>query len=228
MTFAFCHVGQAAVIPTILVRSIRRHNPSAVIVQCSDEDTPDIPEADVTIRVAGDHLMDLRLRGFAEVAGPALFLDADMICRKPINVEEALGANDVMVCRRKHMNHAHVRPRNLRIDVTEYHDRTYGEVYPYLACATIARREFWSDCLGNLQTLDPKFKRWFGDQEAIRNVVKGGKYKVGELSERDYAFTPDMGGGDPAFVHFKGRHKKTMIGTAILDGLIDADFARIS
>ena len=228
MTFVFCHVGPDAVIPTILVRSLRRHNPGAVIVQCSDEDTQDIPEADETIRVPDAGMMAMRLRGFAEVEGPAMFLDADMICRKPINVEALLGDNDVMVCRRSRGNAAHIRPRGLRIDVSEYWDRTYGDVYPYLACTTIASAAFWRDCLANLRTLDAKFQDWFGDQEAIRNVVNAGEYKVGELSERDFAFTPDMTQGDPAFIHFKGRHKHTMIGTAILDGLIDADLARIS
>ena len=213
---AFLHVGQDATLPTILVRSIRDHNPDARIVQCSDRASPAVPGVDEVARIDGDtsHLMTFRLRCFAGLSfnAPMLFLDTDMVCADRIDATDDLAEHDVAVCMRDYNKDMLIDPGAMGVDLREYAGRTLDEVYPYLACAVIARDAgFWSACLDNLNTLPDKFHRWFGDQEAMRNVITAGGRSVGRLRESRYACLPDMA-HDPAhrpkLFHFKGPTRK--------------------
>jgi hypothetical protein len=47
-------------------------------------------------------------------------------------------------------------------------------------------------CLDALHRLPAKFWRWFGDQEALRNVVNRGTHKIGCLPESIYACLVDV------------------------------------
>jgi len=96
----------------------------------------------------------------------------------------------------------------------EYSGMRVGAVYPYIACATISgRREFWSDCLDNLLRLDPKFHSWYGDQEAIRNVIRSGKYRISTLPESVYGCLPEYEKRvpPPKIIHFKGSGRKSLM-----------------
>ena len=227
---AFLHVGTDVTLPRILVRSIRDHNSGAHVVQCTDRESPDVAGVDDVVRIDGDtnRLMTFRLRCFAGLSfnGPTLFLDTDMVCADRIDPAGELSGHDVAVCMRDYNKDMPLDPAAMDIDLREYAGRTLDEVYPYLACAVIARNaDFWSACLDNLNGLPDKFHRWFGDQEAMRNVIAAGR-SVGRLSESLYACLPDMV-HDPAhrpkLFHFKGpMRKQWMIDGARAAGWLDA------
>jgi len=213
---AFLHVGQDTTLPKILVRSIRDQNPEARIIQCTDRGSPDVAGVDDVVRIDGDtsRLMTFRLRCFAGLSfnEPTLFLDTDMVCADHIDAASALSDHDVAVCVREYNKDMLLDPAAMDLDLSEYAGRTLDEVYPYLACAVIARNaEFWSACLDNLNGLPAKFHRWFGDQEAMRNVIAAGGRSVGRLRESLYACLPDMihdPAHRPKLFHFKGPMRK--------------------
>jgi hypothetical protein len=208
--FVFLFVGRTTELPTILVRSLRAANPDSRIIQCSDTDTPP-SEADEVVRFSGDttHLMTFRLRCFSELAldEPAMYLDVDMVCLRRIEPQAVLGDFDVAVCKREY---GLGTPALLgKMDLSEYDGLTIGQVWPYIACCTVARSQFWADCYANLLRLDPKFHAWFGDQEAIRNVVATGKYRARYMMESIYAHIPyEKRSSSPRLLHFKGTDGK--------------------
>jgi len=216
---AFLHVGPDTTLPGILVRSLREHNPDMRIVQCADRVSPQVSGVDDVLRIDADagNLMTFRLQAFAGLAGnePTLFLDTDMVCARPIDPAAELDDCDVAVCLREYNNAMPLDTRAMGINLTEYEGRTLGDVYPYLACAVIAKdAAFWTACLEDLRRLPAKFHKWFGDQEAMRNVIKAGGHKVGWLRESIYACLPDMHtdpSHGPKLFHFKGPLRKQMM-----------------
>lgn len=232
---AFLHVGQDIIYPTLLVQSIRAHNPQATILQCSDLDTPQVDGTDAVQRLEGDvvNLMTFRLSCFSrlKVETPTIFLDTDMLCLQKLDLFRILHDNDIAVCRRqlgaKHLFRTYINLESISgsINLTEYTGKRLEEIWPYLACATVTKSSnFWTECLQNLLQLDPKFHLWFGDQEAIRNVVGSKKYKTTLLPEIVYACLPEaqpLYGKQVKLLHFKGpARKKVMIDHAMKMGLL--------
>jgi hypothetical protein len=222
----FLHVGQDIKPATILVRSIRGHHPNAKIIQCSDQGSPEIADVDTVERFDGDitKLMIFRLQSFAAVTivGPTWFLDTDMICIRPLP-NNILTRNGVAVCSRQ-SNSNDLFNHNFRgINFTEYRGMTFGAVYPFLACTTLlSEPTFWNECLNNLLQLDPKFHLWYGDQEAIRNVVNEKRFSVSLLPESLYACPPEFEDTSlpPNIIHFKGARKARMFDRAMRLGLL--------
>ena len=140
---AFLHVGQDTILPRIMIRSIRQFNPDARVTQCSDRATPEVSGVDEVVRLDGDtgRLMTFRLRSFAglPISEPTLFLDTDMVCVDRIDAVSELSEYDVSVCVREFNKDMLFDPRAMDIDLREYEGRTLDEVYPYLACAVIAK-----------------------------------------------------------------------------------------
>lgn len=218
-SFVFLHVGPDAALPALLVRSIRAVHGGARIVQCTDRHTLAVDGVDEVRRFEGDTttLMTFRLACFAALEQPAaaLYLDTDMLCVGPLQPQALLGDCEVAVCSREFDRTAPFNTRFGGLDLTEYTGKTLGEVYPYIACATITRgAAFWVDCLANLSSLPQKFSRWYGDQEAIRNVVNLGKYRATHLPESVYGCLPERLSGDaaaPRLLHFKGAARKQLM-----------------
>lgn len=227
LRFAFYHYGDCPVIPTILIRSLRQHNPAAYIVQCSDKDTPKLEWVDEVFRPEVDPNYPMLARTEAFSALPhetTMFLDTDMICVQPLDIEKILGSAQAAVCVRSYGLGAKVRARGYNCDLPEYRDKTYGDVYPYLGCAAITRGRprFWADCARRMRAMPEKFWRWFGDQEAIRDTVNSGSFRVVPLHERTYACVLGKDDDpDPAIIHFKGKVRKfAMLDAARAAGLI--------
>lgn len=217
--FVFFHVGADIGVPTLLVQSIRAMHSQSEVIQCSDAGSPAVAGVDAVRRFEGDsaNLMTFRLACFAalERCEPAIYLDTDMLCVRPVNPAMILGDHDVGVCKREFDRLGLFNPEFKGLDLSEYRGRAMIEVYPYVACATItASSAFWADCFANLITLPPKFHCWYGDQEAIRNVVNAGKYKVTLLPETVYGCLPESQGSGPRaprLLHFKGEGRKAMM-----------------
>ena len=206
------------------MRSIRAQDPGAKIVQCSDPESPAVEGVSEVLRFAPEasYLMTFRLLCFSQLAisEPTIFLDTDMICIQRLDPTEMLDGNDVAVCRRQfgltNPISAGFVGTDLEFegkDFAEYAGKTYGQIYPYVACATVTRNgEFWAACLANLRQLDRKFHFWFGDQEAIRNIVDSEKYRVGFLLETIYGCLPETPRrGRARLLHFKGHGRKELM-----------------
>ena len=213
--FVFLHIGAQWQFPDLLVRSIRAFHKDAEIIQCTDHDTLAIDGVDAVSRFDGDpkKLMTFRLGSFAALnrRDPAIYVDADMLCVQSLDPATILAGCDVAVCGREYGLSILINPEFRGMDFSEHGDKTFGQVYPYVACATIsADGLFWADCLANLNALHPKFHRWYGDQEAIRNVVNSGRYRFTVLPESIYGFLPGEAFGrmPPRLLHFKGNDRK--------------------
>src|SRR5712671_1018179 len=217
--FVYLHVGNDNSFPTLLVRSIRVSNKDAVIYQCSDLDSPAIAGVDHISRVSGNakNLMTFRLQAFSELnlTAPAIYLDTDMLGVAPLDVKDLLGGNDVALCQREFGKHDVINILFKGMNLVEYQGKTFGEVYPYLACTTISKdNRFWVDCLKNLQALPEKFHFWYGDQEAIRNVANAKLIRTTTLRETKFACLPDKIGPNTqgvAIFHFKGQARKSLM-----------------
>jgi hypothetical protein len=228
---AFFHVGRETIFPIVMVRSIRAHNPGAHIIQVTDRISPDIAGVDEIVRFDGDssHPMGFRLECYAMLPTrvPTLFLDTDMICVQPIDPAAALERNSAAVCLREYLKDMPLDTGAMGVDLSEHRGRRLGDVYPYVGCVTAASGpEFWNACLAELRRLPAKFWHWFGDQEALRNVVNGGTYKVGWLPESIYACLVDVETDptkNPKICHFKGpARKRLMLQCAVQAGFLDA------
>lgn len=217
--FVFLHVGPDATLPTLLVRSLRALHAEAEIIQCTDAHTDAVRGIDRLQRHDADpsNLMTFRLDCFAALGrdAPAVYLDTDMLCVRPLEPEKMLGDADVAVCSREFHRDSLLNIRFRDMDLSEYQGRTLAEVYPYVACTTVAASaSFWADCRDNLRTLHPKFHSWYGDQEAIRNVVSTGRYGLGHLPESVYGCLPDepvAADVPPRLLHFKGPSRKPLM-----------------
>lgn len=213
--FAFFHVGDDISQPQKMVKSLLRHNPDAFITMFTDKSTPDV--MGITRRVESevdrDNLMYSRVKAYAETyvssTYPVMYLDTDMIVQGKIVVEDLLQGGNAAFCRREFQRDAifNVEQRGIRFD--EYEGKMIDEVYPYVGCAVVAKdNKVWKDLLAVYEGLDDKFKRWYGDQEALRIYAE--KYGVAEISESVYGCLPEHKHDGAKIVHYKGPSRKKL------------------
>ena len=214
MNFVFLQVGQDPLTP-LLVKSIRKQMPNAEIFQCSDASTAKIPGVDHLSVCGADrgNLMTFRLTAFSELKlnVPAAYIDTDILFAKPCSIADLIKDCDVAVCRRSFARDALMNTNFLGMDLSEYQGKSLGEVYPYLASFNVTRSyEFWAECLSELNRLNKKFHWWYGDQEAIRNVIRQGRFRYRELEESDVSCLPECVSPNalPLAIHFKGHARK--------------------
>jgi hypothetical protein len=220
LRFVFLNVGSETDTAGLLVRSIRRRHKRAIIVQVTDLSSPAVEGVDEVRRLEGDagSLMEFRLRAFStmDVNTPTWFLDTDMLLAAPLPRLTGVG-----LCERSFARDEKIKSKFGDIDLSEYKGRTLMEVYPILACATFVHRApLWSRCLDILATLDPKFWRWFGDQEALRIYATSGQAHT-RLPESTYACLPEhfRPGAGVKVLHFKGARKALMRDYAVIHDL---------
>lgn len=219
-TFVFFHVGIDVKEPTMLVSSIAKSNPDADIIQCSDLETPAIEGVTRLFRLEGNsnHLMTFRIRAFSELQlqQPAIYLDTDMIVTKQLKPAFLLGDKAVLLCKREFGQDLYHTGSMRGVSFPEHKGRLLGEVYPYLACASITRDyTLWSDLHGVLGALDSRFHIWYGDQEAMRYWVdtKASDELVGFLPESKFACLPEESDyvANAFILHFKGAARKSLM-----------------
>jgi len=210
-TFVFFHVGDDISYPHKMVKSILRYNPDANVIMCTDSSTPDVMGITDRFETTVDkkNLMYARVKMYSqlEIEVPTLFLDTDMLVQDKINVEDMLAGTQVSLCRRAFNNDAgfNIEQRGIKFD--EYAGKTIGELYPYVGCAVATNdTRFWSNVLKIYDSLDPKFKQWYGDQEALRIYAE--KYGCGEFTESVYGCLPEHNTDKAKILHFKGTNRK--------------------
>lgn len=200
------------------VESLRESNPNAEIIMCTDSKTPKIEG--VTQRFEYDFdstdYMEYRLRIYAalKLNGPAMYLDDDMIVRYRLDPEELLDGKRVKFCRRSFDRDLVFNTNIKGLDFYEYRGKKIDAVFPYLACATVTKDyTVWEELLNILNHIDPKYRTWYGDQEAMKIMVKTMDVAdYGELLESEFACLPEhTEGRDPKIVHYKGERKEQMV-----------------
>jgi hypothetical protein len=217
-TFVFFHVGADISQPTAMVASLRRHNPGAEIIQVTDKDTPTIPGVTWAHPTEGnpEYLMLWRTRAFAalQLAQPALYMDTDMLVRRPLHPELLLGDAVIAVTRRSFMREAIFNAKQRGQDYSEHANKTLDAVYPYIGCCTITPDGFaWEQLAEMYDRLEPKYKTWYGDQEVLREYVNRlPPFVVAHLPEHQYACLPEHFGEhpNPVIAHYKGNRKAQM------------------
>jgi hypothetical protein len=212
-TFVFFHVGKDISYPQKMVKSVLRHNPDADIIMCTDTDTPDV--MGITDRyeteIDTDNLMYARTMAYTNLKldRPAIYVDTDMIIQSEIDVEEILSGTQVAFCRRSFNgdDKFNIEQRGLRFD--EYEGKSIGDIYPYVGCMVATRDGgVWADILSIFNSLEPKFKKWYGDQEALRIYAE--KYGCAEAPESVYGCLPEHKHDDAKIVHYKGPSRKKL------------------
>lgn len=210
--FVFFHVGEDVTLPAQLVDSIRKTNPGSRIIMCTDAATPAVPGVErVEREVNREHLMVYRWRAYLELglAEPAIYLDTDMIVRGAIDVAPLLGQADYVFCSRSFQKEAKFNLHQRGLDFSEYKGKTIGELYPHLGCFIITRDSSqWAALVAAYEALDDKFKRWYGDQEVLRDF----RGAVNYVEESRYACLPEFANQfSPYIVHYKGNRKNASV-----------------
>ena len=217
MRFAFFHVGSDITQPKRLVESIYESNPNAEIHMASDEVTPPIPGVGHRVNIRGDRkeIMSMRLAGFTALVlnQPTFYLDTDMIVLEKLNPSDLLGDKQILFLRRTFNREVLFNPHFRDMDLTEYTNRSMDEVYPYIAACTVTRDwKPWGEMFAMLDHMNPKFKEWYGDQEALKLYSLSVPNKqMALLHERDYACLPEHRDQyTPKILHYKGAARKQL------------------
>jgi len=217
--FCFFHIGSDSSYPQMLVDSIRKFNSNAEIIYCTDRHSPVINGVTRRLEFIGNpnEMMTYRLKSFANsgISEPAIYLDTDMLCLKSFDPAKILENKEIYVCQRS-FNKESLFNGNFRgMNYLEYDQMTLGQVYPYLACATITRNSgMWAELADACDSLSEKFKIWYGDQEALKIIVKKkSSDQLGLIPEHTYACLPEITNYLPQaiFLHFKGAARKGLM-----------------
>jgi tetratricopeptide (TPR) repeat protein len=216
--FAFFHVGNDISQPQKMVKSLLRHNPDAFITMYTDKDTPDV--MGITRRVESEvnreELCYHRVKAYAETYAtsivPVMYLDTDMLVQDKIVVKDLLESyKNVVFLRRDFHRNAVFNVEQRGLTFGEYEGKTIDEVYPYIACTVIAKNpQVWKDLLAIYDTLDPKFRKWYGDQEALRIYAEKYPERVSEIHESVYGCLPEHKTDDAKILHYKGPDRKKL------------------
>lgn len=213
-TFVFFHVGDDVSVPAKLVDSIQKTNPGAEIVMCTDSATPALEGVRrFECEVDREFLMLSRWEAYAglNLDGPAVYLDTDMIVRGFVNVPALLGDKDYVFLSRTFDRMTPFNGQQRGLDFSEHHERPIGVVYPILGCFIITRSgKQWGTLLhGEYTRLPEKYKRWYGDQEVLRemlNTLKASEFNL--VEESLFACLPEhVSTNSPFIVHYKGNRK---------------------
>jgi hypothetical protein len=214
--FVFFHVGDTFY-PTLLTKSIKKFNPDSKIFYITDKKNKNIEGVTNTIRIDcnTDDLMTSRLLGFSELKlkTPAIYIDSDVLVTKNIP-NELFDQNEIYLCKRSFMIDSIINTSFKDMDLSEYKNKTLGEVYPFIACFTYAANyKFWEECYNILINLNKKFHYWYGDQEALRIINSQKKFNIGYLNESLICSTPEMLNeiSKVYSVHFKGPQRKKLM-----------------
>ena len=144
---------------------------------------------------------------------PAVYIDTNILIIQPITLDLFI-EHDAYLCLRSHQKEGLIDPAFRGLDLSEYAGKTFGEIYPFLACFTYTKNyNFWEDCLEILNSLDKKFHFWYGDQEALRIISDSKKYDMGYIDESVICTLPEFATKQEASysVHFKGEERKKLM-----------------
>ena len=201
MNIAFTSIGNRPHTVYMILR-LRETMPNANLIQISDFDTPKHEGVDVCIRTEYNEELSLFiLKAFTIVPySECLFVGDDTIFQK--DVSHLLDDDyEVLICTRPIMG--------------DGVNKNYHINMPYNSGFVITKNPiFWKDCYDLAKTYDKKYRVWLGDQMAINDIIKSGKYKLKEVDGRYYNAVPKKKNNNGlAYVfHYKGDRKEWLYG----------------
>jgi len=212
MDVCFLHVGDDRSLPEIMVRSARLAMADAHIVQFTDEVTPPVAGVDTVIRrpVSGEELMIARLDHLAGFEHrEAIFLDTDIIVRRDLREVFELSFDVALTRRYGVLVVADDDPFR-----QHFPSGNLIDYMPYNAGVMFSRtQDFWVDCRKACEDMHPDFRRWYGDQMALKAVVDRREYAVFELAAPILNYSPEHAQDRPddaLILHYKGARKAWM------------------
>lgn len=223
-TFVFFHVGGDTSLPEMLVASIHRTNPGAPVIHLSDFRTPRVPGVDGRMDFEGERgrIMRFRYECYAaaveRIEGVSILLDTDMLVVDRIDTRALFDARtEAVVCERFFSRDAPVNVDFRQMNMTEFAGMTLAQAWPFMGCFIATRSpRFMRALCDRYDTLQDKYKAWYGDQMALRAVISSGAFTIGMVSESEYACLVDARNPDRQLVakakilHFKGSAKGLM------------------
>ena len=217
--FAFFHVGQDISYPQKMVKSLLRHNPDATVYMFTDYSTPDVMgvAARYVVDVDKDNLMYSRMKAYSQWNSdvPVMYLDTDMIIQDKIVVEDLLSGKDAAFLQRSFNSDAEFNIEQRGMQFEDYKGKTLGELYPYVGCTVVVKdNNVWMDLLKIYDELDPKFKKWYGDQEALRIFFERHSERVALMVEAEYGCLPEYVHEGAKILHYKGENRKKLFEVA--------------
>jgi hypothetical protein len=213
--YVFFHVGTDNSQPEMLVQSIRWTDPDSEIIQVSDFNTQEVYGVSKKIEIEGDtsKLMSMRIDAFgaARLQEPAIYIDTDMLVLSSCTAGELIKDKTILLCKRVFDCSAGFNGNFMGLDYMEYHNQPLGKVYPFLACATVAKSyHVWQEIGKVLRNMHPKFHIWYGDQEALKLYYKAYPNNCSILLESEYGCLPEyhLEHQLAKVLHFKGARRK--------------------
>lgn len=215
---AFFSTGDTALFEArLLVASIRLTNPDVEIIQLTDSTSPTLNSVDDVIRLrenCNHGIMESRVDAFSlvDTTEPTLFLDTDTLVTRPLNLDLE-NEGDIALCRRFYDREVPFNWLYADMEFPEHKYKSIDQVFPWIASATALHKSgFWNWCGEILRELTPTYKRWYGDQEAIRRVVEQKKLIPRTLCESEFSALPEkiLKNRVPSIVHFKGSERKNL------------------
>ena len=226
MIFVFLHILKShdddCSIQELFVKSVYTFFPNARLIQVSDLKTPKVKNVKEVFRFDGDpsKIMEFRINANQELdlKEPAIYIDSDMVLLKKFN-EENFIINKKNVLLKRTFNNDFIMKENFKnIEFKEFKNRTLGEIFPFLACFIKSNSsDFWLQMKNELNLIDSKYLYWYGDQVALKNLVKKSFENFDFVDEKLFACPPEYLDKKkfPFIVHFKGNFNKSVISNNI-------------
>ena len=221
MNFAFIHIYKDILFGKILTYSIKLHHPNSSVIQISDLNAKKIEDVDYIERkkfyyetIMYDFIK--AQRDIINKYGPTVFLDADMIVLKPITEFFSIENYEFSVTQRTEENkQLYFTPVLHKEKFPELIGKKFGDEMPFNAGIYFCKN---SDTLKYMLSIFNKLKsnyyEWYGDQLALRELVKINKFKIKIFNDYIYNYTPntvDEDLSDKKVLHFKGKTKKLLV-----------------
>lgn len=186
-----------------MVKSVRKNIPDARVVQFTHKADNALSFVDdVVIRSAnGMGLMEARIDHFANYPhDEALFLDPDILVQKDV-WEVFDNPFDIAIAHRN---------EPLTLDGADV-----SKDMPYNTGVIFSRGvNFWRATLELMKPMSLDDRNWFGDQIAVAQLIKDGHFKVREIDNKIYNYSPKKESENVSacsIVHYKGNRKEWML-----------------
>jgi len=194
-------VGEDLTLPTLMVKSVLKAMPDAIIIQMTDMVTPQIKGVSSVIRKPYNGLlMTFRMQHLADLDGEWITLDTDVIVKKDLR---SVFNNDFDVALTKRYG-----------AIFDSDGNDVAKIMPYNTGVMFSRNKiFWKNAYKLLLTMPVSAHQWWGDQLSVRMCAESAKFKLLELDCAEYNYTPESekDNKDVFVLHFKGKRKDWMI-----------------
>ena len=219
MNFSFIYLyGSNTQMGEKISYSIKKNHPSSKIIQITNFSEKKISGVDYVERFhfSNDTIMYDFIKSQIKIIkkyGPTVFLDADMLIIKPIDKFFSDKKFDFSITKRSlEYNNRYINPKLHKENFPELIGKKWGDIMPYNAGIYYCNKaESLDYMLSVFNSMSKNFYKWYGDQIALKELVKSKKFKINFFEGEVYNYTPKSSFEDftkKKVLHFKGKTKK--------------------